>query len=94
MQQFPQNNIYMKNLINWIIGFCIYLFGTIFYQKFFGEEPFNNSFSIGFPRFYYEFYSSDCAKLNGNNFVGLVLNVILYTLIFLVYMRMLKRTTK
>jgi len=84
----------MKNLINWLIGFCVYLFCTIFYQKKFGEEPFNNSFSIGFPRFYYEFYSSDCVKLNGSNFINLVLNVIVYTLIFLIYMKILKQKIK
>ncbi len=77
----------MKNLINWLIGFSVFLFCTIFYQKFFGEEPFNNSFSIGFPRFYYEFYSNDCIKLNGSNFKSLLLNIVIYTLIFLVYIK-------
>lgn len=80
----------MKNIINWLIGFCSYLFITIFYQKFFGEEPFNNSFSIGLPRFYYEFYSNDCIKLNGNNFINLVLNIIIYSGIFLFILKIFK----
>jgi hypothetical protein len=86
--------IVMKNIANWFIGFCVYLFSTIFYQKFFGEEPFNNSFSIGFPRFYYEFYSSDCVKLNGNNFINLLLNIVIYILIFLVYIKILRKEKK
>jgi len=80
----------MKKILNWIFGFCVYLFVTIFYQKFFGEEPYNNSFSIGFPRFFYEFYSSDCIKLNGSNFVNFLLNPIIYTIFFFIYLKFLK----
>jgi hypothetical protein len=77
----------MKNILNWLACLFLYLFFTIFYQKFFGVEPYNNSFSMGLPRFYYEFYSNDCTKLNGSNFINLLINIIIVTTIFLIYLQ-------
>ena len=67
------------------MGFICYLFVSIFYQKFFGTEPFNNSFSIGLPRFYFEFYSGDCVKLNGSSFINLILNILIYITLVMIY---------
>ncbi|EFK36878.1 Uncharacterised protein [Chryseobacterium gleum] len=68
-----------------VVGFFSYLFLSILYQKSFGQEPFNNAFSIGLPRFYFEFYSSDCQKLNGSSIGQFIINVAIYTSIVLLY---------
>ncbi|RXM38158.1 hypothetical protein BOQ62_19070 [Chryseobacterium sp. CH21] len=73
------------SIIKIIVGFFSYLFLSIFYQKLFGEEPFNNSFSMGLPRFYFEFYSNDCQKLNGSSFGQFIINVIIYIIIVTIY---------
>lgn len=84
----------MKNIANWLIGICAYLFLSILYQKYFGEEPFNNAFAIGLPRFYFEFYNKDCIKLNGSNFMNLLINIIIYMFVFTVYIKILKKINK
>lgn len=73
-----------------LFGFCTYLLISIFYQKFFGEEPFNNAFSIGLPRFYFEFYTNDGIKLNGSNFLNLIINIIIYLAIVIIYFKFIK----
>ncbi len=73
-------------------GFCTYLLISIFYQKFFGEEPFNNAFSIGLPRFYFEFYVGNCEKLNGNNSLNLLLNIVVYIAVVIIYYKIFKKS--
>jgi hypothetical protein len=74
----------------WIFGFLAYLFVSICYQRVWGQAPFNNALSVGFPRFYFEFYASDCQKLNGTSLANLGWNVLIYTLMRLIYQKFLR----
>lgn len=97
MQQFHHNKLPMKiilRIIKLTISFSFYLFISIFYQKLFGIEPFNNSFSIGFPRFYFEFYTGNCQKLNGSSFGMFLLNVIIYAFLIMIYHYFKNRATR
>lgn len=81
-------------IIKIVLGFFSYLFFSIFYQKLFGQEPYNNSFSMGLPRFYFEFYSNDCQKLNGSSFGQLLINVAIYISIVILYYKFLLKESE
>lgn len=96
MQQFRQSKQYLNrvlSIIKLVINFCFFLFISIFYQKFFGEEPFNNSFAMGLPRFYCEYYVDTGVKLTGFDRLNFWVNIILYLcLVFLIkYIKVIKR---
>lgn len=85
------SKINLKLIFNWLVGFFAYLLMTIFYQKFSGQEPFNNGFIIGLPKFYHEFYVGNCLKLHGGNGQCFIINVIIYTFLFFCYVRLINK---
>lgn len=94
MQLSHQNKLIFSYEINYknnknSVGIFFLSFLSIFYQKLFGQEPYNNSFSMGLLRFYFGFYSTDCQKLNGGGFGQLLINVAIYMSIVILYYKFL-----